>query len=131
MAFDELISVSILSIRPVKLWTIGLKAMITRVENVLIIRSPYPIGHIFVITEISDNNGLPANSGRRFYITLICVGQRFAFLVNILGLARETDRLGRLRSDKGRLDFGVLAAALGAHWLIFYLKIEFEDYTKI
>jgi hypothetical protein len=50
MAFNELISVSILSIRPVKLWAIGVKAMITGVENVLIIGSPDPIGHIFVIT---------------------------------------------------------------------------------
>jgi hypothetical protein len=63
-----------------------MKLMIPRVENVLIIHGPDPIRHIFVIAEVSNNKGLPANSSWRFYITFICVGQRVALAVEVLGL---------------------------------------------
>jgi hypothetical protein len=57
----------------------------SRVENVLILGGPYPVGNFFVIMEVSDDNRLTANGSWGFNVAFVCVGDGYTLAVDVGG----------------------------------------------
>jgi hypothetical protein len=75
----------------------------TGVENVLILGGPYPVRNIFIIMQVSNDNGLTTDGAWGLNVTLVCVRYGDTLAVDVRRFFRNVWGCGRLCIDQKRL----------------------------